>query len=369
MAHIVDTRAHGGDFVVIGKTMVLPHSSEAVVNGAEPLVASLRWNPTANRLEAYLPNGSGWRWEAIGVNRGNRSVVYSTGATMTGNIVMTSGSIYADSGIPAAPSISFDAKRGTGLSIDQFGNLRASVNTDLIITAEADKVTIHGELIVDEFNVGTISADDARYDALSANTIQVARVVTTDDFTANSSTIRDLEANEITLIPTTASDPNMITELTMTTAGTDWVIAHQKNHDLTFTVAGREVLALTQDGKLRYEDEYETDQIFLADAAYPVGTVVVVGGADEITVTTTVASTKVAGVVEFTQANRQLALAKGRRIGCRVAGPVAKGDLLVTSATPGCAAAASGDVPVGALVGIALSASTGSTGFIDVRLP
>lgn len=84
-------------------------------------------------------------------------------------------------------------------------------------------------------------------------------------------------------------------------------------------------------------EHYESDQ------AYEAGTVVVFGGIQEITVTTQDHDTRVAGVVStnpaylMNAANPGIPVALQGRVPCRVQGPVAKGDVLVTSTTAGVA--------------------------------
>jgi hypothetical protein len=82
-----------------------------------------------------------------------------------------------------------------------------------------------------------------------------------------------------------------------------------------------------------------------ADAVYDEGTVVVIGGEKEITVTSTFADTRVAGIVSKnpaymmnseagTDETHPFIALKGR-VPCKVLGPITKGDLLVTSGTLG----------------------------------
>ena len=93
----------------------------------------------------------------------------------------------------------------------------------------------------------------------------------------------------------------------------------------------------------RYADLAENYQ---ADAQYVPGTVLVFGGAYEVTTTDQTHNTAVAGIVSTNPAhlmNSELtghgvvALGLTGRLPCRVQGPVAKGDVLVTSTTPGVA--------------------------------
>lgn len=98
-----------------------------------------------------------------------------------------------------------------------------------------------------------------------------------------------------------------------------------------------------------------------SDAEYEVGTVLVIGGEKEVTVTKTYADTRVAGIVSKnpaymmnaeagTDATHPYIALKGRVL-CKVVGPISKGDLLVTSAHEGYAAAGRA---VGAVIGKAL---------------
>ena len=93
----------------------------------------------------------------------------------------------------------------------------------------------------------------------------------------------------------------------------------------------------------KYADLAENYQ---ADALYEPGTVLVFGGAREVTTTDQDHNTAVAGVVSTNPAHLMngmltgpgvVALGLTGRVPCRVQGPVAKGDVLVTSTTPGVA--------------------------------
>jgi hypothetical protein len=87
-------------------------------------------------------------------------------------------------------------------------------------------------------------------------------------------------------------------------------------------------------------------EMYVADAAYPPGTVVEFGGEYEITISTHSHSTAVAGIVSTnpsylmnsTQAGEHvLPIALTGRVPCQVQGPVRKGDVLVSALTPGVA--------------------------------
>jgi hypothetical protein len=87
---------------------------------------------------------------------------------------------------------------------------------------------------------------------------------------------------------------------------------------------------------------------YTADADYPVGTVLIVGGSEEVTQSTESHSTAIAGTVSENPAtvmNSELTsqhvavVALVGRVPCRVIGNIRKGDLLTSSDTPGVAIA------------------------------
>jgi len=107
---------------------------------------------------------------------------------------------------------------------------------------------------------------------------------------------------------------------------------------------------------------------YTSDNQYPPGTVVVFGGEAEITTTDTSHDTRVAGVISTNPAylmndnNQGLPVALTGRVPCRVQGPVVKGQVLVTSNTPGVAQAIDNSkfLP-GCVLGKALEAINTST--------
>ena len=101
---------------------------------------------------------------------------------------------------------------------------------------------------------------------------------------------------------------------------------------------------------------------YLGDAAYEPGTVLIFGGGQEVTVTDKKGDHRVAGVVSTEPAtlmNSQLEgeyvipLALQGRVPCKVIGKIQKGDLLVTSPTPGYACVDNNALP-GRIIGKAL---------------
>ena len=119
-------------------------------------------------------------------------------------------------------------------------------------------------------------------------------------------------------------------------------------------------------------------EYYEGDAEYEVGTVVVFGGDKEITTTTQINDTRVAGIVgEQGKAAyimyadcpglKNLIALQGR-VPCKVVGRVKKGDMLTTSATPGYAVKALNPT-LGAIIGKALEDKDyGEAGIIEVAV-
>jgi len=112
-----------------------------------------------------------------------------------------------------------------------------------------------------------------------------------------------------------------------------------------------------------------------ADAVYDEGTVLVIGGEKEVTISTTYADTRVAGIVSKNPAymmNSEAGTDKTHpyialkgRVPCKVMGNISRGDLLVTSTFAGYATVADGNYP-GAIIGKALGSQSNGFGVIEV---
>jgi len=104
-------------------------------------------------------------------------------------------------------------------------------------------------------------------------------------------------------------------------------------------------------------------EYYEGDQDYEVGTVLVFGGNKEVTTTTTANDRRIAGVVSATGAyimnekcpGAKICIALQGRVPVKVIGQVAKGDILVTSETPGYAIV-NNDPKVGTVIGKAIYA-------------
>lgn len=116
---------------------------------------------------------------------------------------------------------------------------------------------------------------------------------------------------------------------------------------------------------------------YLADADYPVGTVLIIGGNKEVTQSTSAGQTSIAGTVSENPGvlmNRGLegehvaAVALLGRVPCRVVGTINKGDLLMSSNIPGVACKMTNYAP-GCVIGKALENHTVDTqGTIEIMV-
>jgi len=112
---------------------------------------------------------------------------------------------------------------------------------------------------------------------------------------------------------------------------------------------------------------------YTADADYEPGTVVMFGGAEEVTVCSADACRRVAGVISTNpsyimngtlEATHVATVALTGRVPCKVTGTVRKGDLMVSAGNG--SARAEADPKVGTVIGKALADFDGTTGVIEV---
>jgi hypothetical protein len=130
-------------------------------------------------------------------------------------------------------------------------------------------------------------------------------------------------------------------------------------------------------GSSRLQATYaDLAEYYEGDQSYAPGTVLVFGGDKEVTTTTQMNDTRSAGVVTTNpayvmnseQKGIKVCIALAGRVPCWVIGRVKKGDLLTTSATPGCAMKANNPT-LGAIIGKALEdKDTGEASVIQVAV-
>lgn len=114
---------------------------------------------------------------------------------------------------------------------------------------------------------------------------------------------------------------------------------------------------------------------YITDKTYDAGTVVVIGGELEVTECSTANDHAVLGIISTDPAVKMNQKIQGQdialtgRVPCKVVGTVNRGDLLVTSATPGHAEVQQGEYIPGSIIGKALdSKTTEDSGIIEVAV-
>ena len=133
----------------------------------------------------------------------------------------------------------------------------------------------------------------------------------------------------------------------------------------------------TLTGASRLQATYaDLAEYYEGDFDYAPGTIVVFGGSNEVTSSTTLNDTRVAGVVTTNpayvmnngQKGIKVCVALAGRVPCKVIGKIRKGDLLTTSNAPGYAIKAN-DPKLGAIIGKALeNKDTGEAGIIEIAV-
>jgi len=153
----------------------------------------------------------------------------------------------------------------------------------------------------------------------------------------------------------------------------------QSKTDGSYSAPGKIRGAWSLEGSSTLKATYaDLAEKYHADAVYEVGTVLVIGGDNEVTVSTTRGDKAVAGVVSTNPAymmNSEAGpdethpyIALKGRVPCKVVGPVKKGELLVTSAHPGYACSATPSDDSNAVLGKALEDFFGDFGVIEVKV-
>ena len=135
------------------------------------------------------------------------------------------------------------------------------------------------------------------------------------------------------------------------------------------------VYATTFEGTATNAQYADLAENYLGDTNYEPGTVLVLGGSEEVTVTSTKGDHRVAGIVTTNPAHLMNSALEGDhvvgvalkgRVPCKVIGVVEKGDMLVTSAIPGYAIV-NNNPGVGTVIGKAITAKSDSNkGTVEV---
>ena len=341
-------------------------------------------------------------WPTVGLTQ-TQTLTNTTlsGATLTGTLTAgasagSSGQYLESTGTGVRWSSVDSTQISSGTSsmavIASGGNIRGNISGATVTTLSAGGLAVTGKLH---------RAGDGNAAGISSNGIGIVSDASTFTDTSSFGTVATLAINAIQQ-PTIAATG----ATTWTNAATFYIanaVAAGSNATLTnrwslYVAAGNsgfggDILNLQANGtgnigsastyfntahvkatSAQYADVAER---YLADAEYPVGTVLVIGGDKEVTQSTSVGQTTVAGTVSENPGvlmNRGLegehiaAVALLGRVPCRVIGTINKGDLLMSSEIPGVACKMTNYMP-GCVIGKALENHTVETqGTIEIMV-
>jgi len=286
--------------------------------------------------------------------------------TVTYNGVSTAGNTYGVTAISVANAASSIVQSASDKSVD-VGSLKIATYSTLTITTGATPTLNH--YTPGGVNFMTASGSTPGNTAItttgtldtSGGTLK-ATTFTTGSTTATASMTGKYQVQSGSFIDLYTYGGTLLTSTLSTGLATN-----------SGTITGNWSLAGASQLQATYSDLAEW---YRADAEYEPGTVLVFGGDAEVTTTSTINDTRAAGIVTTAPAytmNAELegvkaCLALAGRVPCRVVGRVKKGDMLTTSATPGCAVRASTPT-LGAIIGKALEDKDyGEVGVIEVAV-
>lgn len=356
MARIIDTRNAGGQLVILGDSLVIPTSNVAANSAAYAHVAgALRYNKTQDRVE-FLSNSS-LTWLATGMNENTTAALINTLVPPIANAAavnaLANGITFMD-GTIATPGIHFSNSVDTGF---------ARVSNSIVMSVKG---------------TSAFSSSNAAI-TLNLPTNTAANIAPTVDVTYSLGTsvkrFNNIYANTVTT--------NNIIANNVTNLSSQYTQGIYPALDNTYDIGDtgnrfRAIYAVNFYGTASSAKYADLAERYHADAAYEPGTVLVIGGPNEVTACKTYADYKVAGVVSTApaymmnsdagnDASHPFIALKGR-VPCKVVGPVAKGDLLVTSNIEGHAQSYSNNVPTAAIVGKALEDLEDGLGVIEVMV-
>ena len=224
----------------------------------------------------------------------------STGVLRTSGGAAIGGNIWATGTITGQGTISTS---GSGVFSSLFSNGLASIGTTLSVASSA---TLNSLAVNSSGTIGTtlVTGGTATLNALTVNT---------------SATIPTLGVSTSFTVPSIIHSG---------TSGVGNIGASGAAFNTIFATATTALYA-------------DLAEKYVADAEYEPGTVVIFGGANEITVTEFYADTRIAGAIStapaylMNESSEGLAVALRGKIPVKVVGAVSKGDLLVSSTTPG----------------------------------
>ena len=311
------------------------------------------------------------------------------------NAVATDEFIYTDG------TLTFNPATNTLATTTFSGNLTGNVTGDVTgnLTGNADTATSAGRLTtaitiggvsfngsanIDLPGVNTAGNQDTSGNAATATKLETARTITLTNGVTGSATFDG--SNNISIsctVPAGSASSITVTDDGGTSFTRNLLFADGigpgksvgADGDLSYRPSTNTLFAAIFSGvatQARYADLAEN---YLADADYDEGTVLVLGGEQEITASTIFNDRRVVGVVSIKpahlmnnelQGDHVVAVALQGRVPVKVIGRVQKGDILVTSGKKGYAIV-NNDPKVGSVIGKSLeNKTTDGDGVIEV---
>ena len=352
--------------VVTTSNITLSGGAPALVDGVtlvedDRVLVTAQSTGTQNGLYIVSTVGTGSNGTWVRTSDGNE-----TGEIEAGMIVMvTEGTVYADTQwklitdnpiIIGSTTLTFTQNYSANSISGGTSNVSVYPNANVTISSAgtANVLTVSSTGVV---VAGTISATgNVTGNYILGNGSQLSGVITTVD--ANTLTGNTLSSNVVT---SSLTSVGTLGSLSVTGTATVGNIATGGSVSATGNVTGNNILTgglisatgdITSAGNVAALNFNSTSadlaENYEADADYAPGTVVVFGGAKEITVSSTSHNTAVAGIVSTAPSYLMnagqtgewiLPVALTGRVPCQVQGPVGKGTVLVTGHRSGTAIA------------------------------
>ena len=321
----------------------------------------------------------------------------------TGNLWFNSleEQLFASNGdeyILIGPPIGADTQAGWRGSFEQdinsvginIYNIKAVIGADVVAVVSNQEYTVYSSPVPSSeypiFNIDNIPRLHKGINLIGANaTTGVSAYVNSSNIYSSGTVLWGTAAHAISANSATSSAgfiygeaaSNAYRPVSFLTTSTGNKATININHNFTYNPSTNYVKATRFEGLATSALYSDLAERYEADAIYQPGTVLVIGGEKEVTISEIYADTRVAGIVSTNPAymmNSEAGsdethpyIALKGRVPCQVVGTINKGDLLVTSSTPGHATAwLGGSAPDGTVIAKALGNQTEGSGVIEV---
>jgi len=300
--------------------------------------------PSASEVRAHFSGGTG-----ITLSSGTISVTAgSIGATELEASGVTAG-VYGDADSVSQVTVDADGRITSAANVDiaissgQVSGLAASATTDTTSASNISSGTLASarlpELAVSDFAAAAVqisSEDFADNDTSFMTSAAIQDKIQAFGYSTTTGTVTSVAGGDglsgsVTTSGSLAVDLSDTSVFTSTNTASKAVVRDGSGNFAAGTITATATQA-------QYADLAEK---YVTDEQYEPGTVVVFGGEAEVTECSSQGNHAVVGVISTDPAYMMNSEAEGQyvaltgRVPCKVVGPVAKGDLLVSSSEPG----------------------------------